>query len=123
MPHKPLDGSTGNRLIDRLPKADLLRLIAAGKYIAFQQGNVVHRQGSPTTDVVFPIHGCCCHIVTLDEGRRVETATIGNEGMIGFHLTLDLDWSPLTVSRAGPRRGVTRASRSLPGCNERQRSP
>jgi CRP-like cAMP-binding protein len=97
MPHKPLDGSTGNRLIDRLPKADSSQLIASGRHIAFQQGDVVHRQGSPMTDVLFPTHGCCCQIVTLDEGRPVETVTIGNEGMVGYHLTLGLDWSPLTV--------------------------
>ena len=46
---------------------------------------------------LFPTRGCCCHIVTLDEGRRVETTTIGNEGMVGFHLALGIDWSPLAV--------------------------
>ena len=97
MPHNPPSGTTGNRLVDRLPKMDSSRLVAAGRYIAFQQGDVVHRQGSPMTDVLFPTHGCCCHIVTLDEGRRVETITMGNEGMVGFDLTLGLDWSPLTV--------------------------
>ena len=97
MPNNPLSGSTGNRLLDQLPKADSSRLVASGKYIALQQGDIVHRQDRPTTDVYFPTRGCCCHIVTLDEGRRVETTTIGNEGMVGFHLTLGLDWSPLTA--------------------------
>ena len=97
MDRNPLGHLTGNRLIDHLPQADASRLVAAGKYTALQQGDIVQRQDRPTTDVYFPRRGCCCHIVTLDEGRRVETTTIGNEGMVGFHLTLGLDWSPLTA--------------------------
>ena len=93
----PLNGSTGNRLLDQMPKTDSSRLVASGKRIALTQGDVVHRQDRPTTDVYFPTRGCCCHIVTLGEGRRVETTTIGNEGMVGFHLCLGLDWSPLTA--------------------------
>jgi CRP-like cAMP-binding protein len=88
---------TGNRLFDHLPEECASRLLSAGKKVSLQQGDVVYRQDGPTEDVYFPIRGCCCHIVTLDEGRRVETATIGNEGMVGLHLTLGLDWSPLTT--------------------------
>lgn len=51
----------------------------------------------PTSAVYFPRRGCCCHVVMLDEGRRVETTTIGNEGMVGVSLALGLDWSPLTA--------------------------
>ncbi len=97
MRNDPLKCSTGNRLIDKLPDADSSRLVATGKYVPLQQGEVVYHQNRPTTDVYFPTRGCCCHIVTLDEGRRVETTTIGNEGMLGFHLTLGIDWSPLAA--------------------------
>ena len=80
MANNPLSRSTGNRLIDHLPKADASRLVASGKYTALQQGDIVQRQDRPTTDVYFPTRGCCCHIVMVGEGRRVETTTIGNEG-------------------------------------------
>jgi CRP-like cAMP-binding protein len=94
--HAPTD-LIGNRLLDHLPKADSSRLVASAKRIAFQQGDVLHRQDGPIRDVFFPTRGCCCHVVTVDEGRRVETTTIGNEGMVGFHLALGLDCSPLTA--------------------------
>jgi CRP-like cAMP-binding protein len=93
----PLIGATGNRLLDHLPQADSARLIAAGKHTTFQQGDIIHREAGPIPDVYFPIRGCCCHVVTLDEGRRVETTTIGNEGMVGFDLALGLDCSPLAA--------------------------
>ena len=67
----PLDGSLGNRLLDRLPKGVASRLVSAGQPATWQQGDIVHRQDGPTPDVHFPTCGCCCHIVTLDEGRRV----------------------------------------------------
>jgi CRP-like cAMP-binding protein len=102
MHHDHRNGSTGNRLLDHLPQADSSRLISYGKYAAWQPGDIVHHQDSPTLEVYFPISGCCCHVVTLDEGRRVETTTIGNEGMVGFHLAFGLDWSPLTAVAVVP---------------------
>lgn len=97
MPLVTLEGQTGNRLLDHLPQDESKRLIATGQYVSLEQGEVIYRQGGPTSHVYFPKRGCCCHVVTLDEGRRVETTTIGNEGMVGFHLALGLDWSPLAA--------------------------
>jgi CRP-like cAMP-binding protein len=97
MPSDPLNGSLRNRLLDHLPKGVASQLISSGKAATWHPGDIVHRQGGPTPDVHFPMCGCCCHVVTLDEGRRVETTTIGNEGMVGFHLALGLDWSPLSA--------------------------
>ena len=106
MPHRPPSSSTGNRLLDHLPKADSSQLVGSGKRVALQQGDMVHQQDRPTTNVYFPTRGCCCHIVTLDEGRRVETTTVGNEGMVGFHLALGLDWSPLTAVALVPGEAI-----------------
>jgi CRP-like cAMP-binding protein len=92
-----LNGPTGNRLLDHLPKEESERVISRGHYVNLQQDEVIYRQGGPTSNVYFPKCGCCCHVVTLAEGRRVETTTIGNEGMVGFYLAFGLDWSPLAV--------------------------
>ena len=97
MSTSPPNGATGNRLLDHLPRDESKRLVLAGESVTFQQGDVVYRQDAPTSAVYFPRRGCCCHVVMLDEGRRVETTTIGNEGMVGVSLALGLDWSPLTA--------------------------
>jgi CRP-like cAMP-binding protein len=92
-----LSNSTGNRLLNRLPQDESEQLISRGQYVNFEQDEIIYRQGGPTSHVYFPKCGCCCHVVTLDEGHRVETTTIGNEGMLGFHLAFGLDWSPLAA--------------------------
>ena len=82
---------------DHLPQAVSNRLVASGKYVALQQDEVVYRQDAPTAAVYFPTRGCCCHVVTLGEGRTIETVTVGNEGMVGVNLALGLDWNPLSA--------------------------
>ena len=83
--------------MDRLPQHESERLISRGHYVTFQQDEIIYRQGKPIANAYFPRRGCCCHVVTLEEGRRVETMTIGNEGMVGVPLAFGLNWSPLAT--------------------------
>jgi CRP-like cAMP-binding protein len=47
--------------------------------------------------VYFPTSGMCSIVGVTDEGNVVETATVGNEGMIGIPAFLGLDINPSTV--------------------------
>jgi len=45
--------------------------------------------------VYFPTSGVCSIVSIADNGKLVEMATIGNEGMIGLPVFLGLDFSPI----------------------------
>ena len=119
MSNGPMNASTGNRLLDHLSQDASNRLVSSGKYVTLQHGDVVYRQNTPTAAVYFPTRGCCCHVVTLNEGRRIETVTIGNEGMVG----VNLGWARLESADrgcAGLRRIAARAHRGLHGDHSRK---
>jgi CRP-like cAMP-binding protein len=102
MSHDARHHRTGNRLIDSLPEDESMQLIARGQYIELPQGKVLYRQHGLISHVYFPTRGCCCHVVPLDEGRQIEATTIGKEGMLGIHLALGLDFSPLMAVSVVP---------------------
>jgi CRP-like cAMP-binding protein len=89
------NGRTGNRLLDRLPEDQALHLSSCGRRVQLPQGEILYRQHGPISHVYFPTSGCCCHVVSLDEDKRIEATTIGREGMLGVHVALGLDFSPL----------------------------
>jgi CRP-like cAMP-binding protein len=97
---------TGNRLIDRLPEDEWLPLTSRGQYIELPQDEVLYRQHGPISHVYFPLSGCCCHVVPLDEDRQIETTTIGKEGMLGIHVALGLDFSPLMAVSVAPGEAI-----------------
>ena len=85
-----------NRLLKRLSKSDYNSLVGAEKIVSLTQGEEIYRQdgsGSPP-HVYFPTNGVISLTVLMEDGTEVETATIGNEGMIGLHAALGLDSSP-----------------------------
>ncbi len=94
--------ATGNRLIDRLPEVEARRLISHAERVELPQGETLYRQYGPISHLYFPISGCCCHIVPLDEGRQIEATTIGKEGMLGIHRALGLAFSPFMVVSVVP---------------------
>jgi CRP-like cAMP-binding protein len=88
---------TGNRLLDRLPKEEYHRLLPSWESIALPHGHELCRQDGPMSHVYFPTSGMCSIVGVTDEGNVVETATVGNEGMIGIPAFLGLDINPSTV--------------------------
>ena len=85
---------SANRLLDRLPAAEFQRLLPSLETISLPQGYELCNQDDPMSHVYFPTSGVCSVISATDEGRVVEAATIGNEGMIGIPVMLGLDFSP-----------------------------
>lgn len=85
---------TGNRLIDSLPKDVAKRLSFLENSEDVRQGDVVYRQDVPTSHVYFPVSAVYSHVVPLKDGKRIQAVTIGNEGMLGLHFVLGLDFSP-----------------------------
>jgi CRP-like cAMP-binding protein len=117
MPKPAAPNQTGNRLLDRLPEAEFKRLLPSWEPISLPHGHEVCRQNGPMSHVYFPTSGMCSVVGATEEGKVVETATVGNEGMIGLPVVLGLDFSPSTaiaqVSGKGLRMAVPSFVRAL----------
>jgi CRP-like cAMP-binding protein len=92
-----IPGDTGNRLLDRLPPDGRDALMPSARLIELRRGQEVYDQGLAIPDVYFPTSGVVSVIVRLEDGRQVEAATIGNEGLVGMASLLELDFNPFTV--------------------------
>lgn len=92
-----ISSDTGNRLLDRLPRAERDALMSAARVVDLRRGQEVYDQGRTIPDVYFPTTGVVSVVVRLEDGRQVEAATIGNEGLVGMASLLELDFNPFTV--------------------------
>jgi CRP-like cAMP-binding protein len=88
---------TGNRLLDRLPEEEFQRLVPLWETLSLPHGQEVCRQNGPMSHVYFPTGGMVSVVGATADGKIVETATVGNEGMIGIPVVLGLDFSPSTA--------------------------
>lgn len=91
-------GATGNRLLDALPPDDFERLRPSLRVIPIRLHDVFQEVGAAPTRVFFPRSGVLSIVTPLLEAPDVETATIGNEGMVGIQAFLG--GGPSTNSRA-----------------------
>jgi len=89
---------TGNRLLDRLPEEVYAGLATSLVPVALSLKQNLHRAGDPLRDVYFPRRGVVSLLVQTEDGRKVEVATIGNEGVVGVTAALGLDRAPLQAT-------------------------
>ena len=73
-----------NRLLAWLPKADYdwLAPLLESVQLSFKQ--VIHTTREPISHVYFPNSGIISAMKVMEDGRAIEVATIGNEGMVGL---------------------------------------
>src|SRR6266571_4277169 len=96
LPSQPTE-ATGNQLLDRLPASERGRLLEAAERISLPGTTEIYRQDGAMTHVYFPVSAICSVVILLREGRQVETATTGSEGMVGATVHLGLDFSLSSV--------------------------
>lgn len=82
LPESPLPRPQ-NALLAALPSAELQRLAPLFSLQTLGQRQVLYRPGEPMEHVYFPADGLCSIALTMEDGRTVEVATVGREGMIG----------------------------------------
>lgn len=78
------DAVTGNALLDQLPEATCGRVLSAGECIRVEEDEVLVPAGRPIAQVYFPVTAVVSLMLSLSSGQRAETATVGNEGMVGI---------------------------------------
>lgn len=74
----------GNRLLALLPPHELARLMPRMERVPMTRKRVLHKGGDPIHEVYFPNDGVCSMTTVMRDGRMVEVATIGNEGLVGL---------------------------------------
>jgi CRP-like cAMP-binding protein len=80
--------NTGNRLLDALPDEERMRIRGKMSQVPLRPHDMLMEQGQPMRQVYFPLAGVISLMTPLTKGRAIETATIGNEGMVGVHAFL-----------------------------------
>jgi CRP-like cAMP-binding protein len=84
-----------NHLIELLAINDRLDLLAIAEPIDLVMGTVLAVPGQPLGHVYFPMEGSISLIALIDGHPGLEVAMIGNEGMLGAHLSLGVTTAPL----------------------------
>ena len=86
----PSDGRPKNRLLAALPLADFDRLRPLLKTVPVRIKQVLQKSGDPLNAVYFLNGGVASMTTVLSDGM-VETATVGDEGMLGIEAFLSAD--------------------------------
>lgn len=84
-----------NHLIELLPEADRLRLLACCEPIDLVLSEVLCERGATIDHVYFPVHGFISLLTQVDEHASLEVGMVGREGMFGAELALGMLQSPL----------------------------
>jgi CRP-like cAMP-binding protein len=78
----------GNQLLELLPNGERERLLPNMDRIPIEPHDVFMRPGDAMRDVYFPLRGVVSLMTPMEDGSAVETATVGNEGMVGIQAFL-----------------------------------
>ncbi|WKB55849.1 Crp/Fnr family transcriptional regulator [Eleftheria terrae] len=92
-----------NTLIEQLPRDERRRLLTAAQQVSLEFGDLLERSGDPYQHVLFPTGAVISLAACTAERPGVELDMVGNRGMHGSTVILELDVAPLdaTVRRSG----------------------
>lgn len=80
--------TTNNLIIDALPDEERGRFLSAASHVELPFGTVLYEQGQEVESVHFPTSGGVSVLVALSDGRALEPAIVGREGVLGFPMGL-----------------------------------
>src|SRR5271157_3779925 len=83
---KPPAAPQGNRLLARLPPAEYQHLRPRLQVVPLELKDVLYESRSPIDYAYFPNRGVVSALTVMEDGRAIEVATIGDEGMVGLPL-------------------------------------
>ena len=83
-----------NHLLERLPRQDRVRLLAACESVELVLSEVLCEPGQPVRHVYFPVQGFISLVTPVDGSPGVEVGMIGREGMLGAQLALGVATAP-----------------------------
>ena len=100
---------TTNRLLMALPSKDRDRLLENCEQVELVFGDVLYRAGELISHVYFPIGSFISLVTVVDSSSNLEVGMIGDEGMLGITLLLDIEVAPFysIVQGAGSALRIT----------------
>jgi CRP-like cAMP-binding protein len=79
-----------NKLLASLPRDHFDRLLPHLTTVQLPQGLVLFESGDEVDQVYFPLYGMLSLLAVLRDGKAIETATVGREGVVGAMAGLGL---------------------------------
>src|SRR6202040_2766955 len=76
----------GNQLLARLPPEEYQRLLPRLQVVPLTLKHVLYEAQSPIDYAYFPNRGVISALTVMEDGKAIEVATIGDEGMVGLPL-------------------------------------
>src|SRR6202047_289913 len=83
---KPPAAPHGHRLVPRLPPKEYRRLLPRLQLVPLELKHVLYEPRSPIDSAYFPNRGVVSALTVMEDGRAIEVATVGDEGMVGLPL-------------------------------------
>ena len=83
---KPPAVPHGNRLLARLSPEEYQRLLPRLQLVPLELKHVLYEPRSPIDSAYFPNRGVVSALTVMEDGRAIEVATVGDEGMVGLPL-------------------------------------
>ena len=85
------DGRHPNRLLAALPAEEFDRLHPLFARVELPFSRQLQKQGAPIEHVYFPSGGVCSGTHSMSDGRMVEVATVGGEGIVNIEALFGAD--------------------------------
>src|SRR6266567_2709491 len=79
-----------NQLLATLPLDDYKALTEHATIILLKYGKKLYLEDAPIDSAYFPLNCVVAMLVGISDSAKVEMATVGNEGMVGFTTLLDV---------------------------------
>jgi len=83
-----------NRLLAALPSEVTSRIKPHLETVSLPFKEVLYQPGEPIEYVYFPNHGVVSLLVILEDGTLAEVGLVGNEGMVGLSVFLEVQTTP-----------------------------
>src|SRR3954464_9439609 len=88
--HSPTSNHLDNKLLASLPRSQFNLLVPHLMVATLAQGTVVYETGDEVDQVYFPHNGMFSLLAVMRDGKAIDTATVGREGVIGAMAGLGL---------------------------------
>ena len=102
-----------NRLLAGLPRPEFELFRSQLTIAPFAQGTVLAEVGDEIDQIYFPVSGMISLMIILKEGKAIETATIGRNGVFGASAAFGLHKSKVRAIVQMPMIAVTIAASQL----------